>query len=454
MKLRTYQQELINKIKNELRQGKKSVCAVLGCGGGKSVIEATIAKSATDKGNRVLFIVHRQELCEQIELTFRECGVNFGLCHIGMVQTVTRHLGEEPEPKLIITDEAHHSLSESYVRIYKKFPDALKLGFTATPIRMNEGGLGAVFDGLAVSVTTKWLIENKYLSPFKYYSIKLVDTSDLRTTAGDYNQSDMAVLMENGTIYGNTIDNYKKYADGKKTIVYCASVKSSKETCMSFASAGISSAHLDGTTPAAEREETVRLFKQNSITVLCNVDLFGEGFDVPDCECVMLLRPTKSLTLHIQQSMRSMRFLPGKTATIIDHVGNVFIHGLPSSEREWSLEAKKKKREKNSIMVKECPDCYCVCEPNCETCPTCGFVFEKKYRKNKKSDASFIEITEDMITEKPYGEYTKCKTFVELCEFQKAKKFKFGWVMHKAEELGITIPQKYLYMKRMYYDRA
>jgi len=443
--LRTYQSTLIGQIRQELKNGKKSVCAVMGCGGGKSVIAAMISKGATDKGNRVLFIVHRQELCEQIRETFSECGVDFNLCRIMMVQTLVRHLADEPIPKLIITDEAHHCLSESYIKIYAAFPNALKLGFTATPVRMNEGGLGAVFDSLAMSVSTQWLIDNNYLSPYRYFSVKLADASKIKTTAGDYNQGELAELMEKSAIYGDTIKNYRKYADGKKTIVYCASVKASVDTCETFRQNGIISAHLDGTTPQAERDTTVQAFRNGSITALCNVDLFGEGFDVPDCECVILLRPTKSLTLHIQQSMRSMRYKPDKTAIIIDHVGNVFQHGLPSVDREWTLEAKKKK-VKGNVNAKECPVCYAVSDPACEVCPVCGYAFEKKPREIiAVKEAELTEITQSPV------KLSDAKTWDDLISIQKSNKYKFGWVMHKADAMGIPIPPKYKYTARTYY---
>lgn len=454
IQLREYQAELIENIKNELRRGKRSICAVLGCGGGKSVIAGMICKSANDKGNRVLFLVHRQELCEQIELTFRECGVNFELTRVGMVQTITRHLTDEPDPQIIITDEAHHCLSRTYRNIYAAFPSAVLLGFTATPVRMNEGGLGEVFDSLVESVTTRWLIDNNYLAPYRYYSVKLADTKGIKTTAGDYNQAQLAELMEKPTIYGDTITNYIKFADGKKTIVYCASVKASRETCEAFNDAGIRAAHLDGTTPAAERDKTVESFRNGGITVLCNVDLFGEGFDVPDCECVVLLRPTKSLTLHIQQSMRSMRYKPGKVAIVIDHVGNVFQHGLPDAVREWTLETKRKtKREKNNVLIRECPRCYAVAEPRSEYCPVCGEAFKKTPREIAQEEAELTEITQANIAKLPYTDYKKITTFTDLQAFQRAKKYKFGWTLYKAQELNIPIPRKYQYARR-FYDRA
>lgn len=444
MKLRPYQEELIADIKKEMLNGKKSVCTVLGCGGGKSVCAAEIAKSATEKGNRVLFFVHRKELCNQIEQTFRSWGVNMDLCQIGMVQTITRRLKKTEEPKIIITDEAHHALSDSYKRIYDHFSGALRIGFTATPIRMNEGGLGAVFDSMVHGVSTKWLIENNFLSPYRYFSVKLADATDLSVKRGDYDTKEIADLMENKTIYGETIKNYLKIAPNKKTIVYCASVESSKKTAEEFLQAGIKSVHIDGTTPPLERLRLVNDFKDNKIDVLCNMDLFGEGFDVPDCECVILLRPTKSLTLFIQQSMRSMRYKKGKTALIIDHVGNVFHHDFPDSVREWSL-ASKKKKSVSKVRIKECPKCYFVM-PNTEKfCPECKYIFTAQQMK----EATVIDVELEELNKlsiyavKPYEFYKQIKTFEELVVFQKAKKYKFAWVVRKAIELKMTLPDKY-----------
>lgn len=451
-KLRPYQEELIEKIKAELKKGKKSVCAVLGCGGGKSIIQGMIAKSATNKGSRVLFLVHRKELCTQIEDTFRLCGVDFDLCDIMMVQTATRRLGKITEPSIIITDEAHHCLSNSYIRIYEYFSNALKLGFTATPVRMNEGGLGKVFDSLVESVSTKWLIDNNYLSPYKYFSVKLADTKNLHTARGDYDSKEVAKLMENNYIYGETIKNYLKIAKGKKTIVYCASIKSSLETVSKFKTNGIRAEHVDGTTPKNQREQIINDFRNGEIDVLSNVDLFGEGFDVPDCECVILLRPTKSLTLFIQQSMRSMRYKENKTAVIIDHVGNVFKHGFPDDKREWSLKTKKKKA-KGTIIVKQCPVCFACLKNTVTECTECGYIFPKAERTEKETvSAELTEISKsDVYAVMPYESYTKLKTFEELREFQRARKYKFGWVIRKAMELHIPIPDKYDMMVRRFF---
>jgi superfamily II DNA or RNA helicase len=412
---------------------------VLGCGGGKSCIEGMIARSATEKKNQVLFLVHRKELCDQIRDTFTACEVNFEYCDIYMVQTACRRISKIKKPAMIITDESHHALATSYRHIYSAFPDAILVGFTATPARMNEGGLGAVFDDLIESVSTEWLIENHYLAPYKYYGVTLADTSRLHTKNGDFDKEEVAELMDKSAIFGNTVENWKTRAEGKQTIVYCANIKTSVATADEFKKAGIAAYHLDGTTPKKEREQAVEDFRQGKIKVLCNVDLFGEGFDVPDCECVVLLRPTKSLTLHIQQSMRPMRYKPNKVAVILDHVGNYTRHGLPDDKREWSLAAKKKK-DKNCVMVKQCPKCFMVMKSGTMTCPYCGYEFPVDERKERELiDGILLE----EISKAPYQNYKKCRSWEELEAFRKGKKYKFGWSLHKAFELNIQIPQRY-----------
>lgn len=443
MKLRPYQEDLVKNIRNEINSGKSSVCAVLGCGGGKSVIEGTIARLATEKGNRVLFLVHRQELCQQIQQTFELCGVDPVLCTVAMVQTVSRRLADMPIPALIITDECHHATSNTYKRIYERFSGAVRIGFTATPVRMVEGGLGAVFDSLIESVSTKWLIANGYLAPYKYYSVKVADIKGLPSRGGDYDKAALAELMEQKYIYGKTVETYERICKGRQTIVYCASIEASKRTAEEFSRAGYSAAHIDGMTPPAERARLIQGYRDGRVMVLTNVELFGEGFDVPDCECVVLLRPTKSLSLFIQQSMRSMRYKPNKVAYIIDHVANVYRHGFPDDVREWSLEMKRRK-QRNTVSVKECSVCFAVLPLFTKVCPYCGAVLKQTQEERR------VEVEAELaeIKSLPYEDYRKVKSFDELAMFGKARKYKFMWTVRKAVELGLAIPQKYRHLER------
>lgn len=432
--LREYQAELINRIHQTWGEGFKAPCVVLPCGGGKSIIVAEIAKKVTAEGKNVLFLVHRKELCEQIENTFYRQGVDMHHCWVAMVQTACRHLSETPCPALIITDENHHAKATSYRKIYDHFSGVKRLGVTATPIRLDGSGLKDVNDKLIVGVSAKWLIKNNYLSPYDYYA-PLVDLPKLHTRNGDYVQSEVSQYFEKQKIHGDVIKYYRQFADGKQAICYCPTIEFSKLTKTKFEAAGIPAAHIDGETPKAERCETIERFRRGEIKILCNVDLISEGFDVPDCECAILLRPTKSLTLFIQQAMRCMRYKPDKKAIILDHVGNVRIHGLPDADREWTLEGKpKRKGEKPSIVVKICPDCFRTLPTTAATCEYCGHRFFTISRMPKQDEQSkLVKINDKIVTYLSPGE---CQTMDELRAFAKMKGYKPGWVYYAAKSRG------------------
>lgn len=443
LRLRPYQEELVNSARKALAGGRHAVCCVLGCGGGKSIIQGTIAALATNRKNNVLFLVHRKELCQQITETFRACGVNFKYCSVMMVQTACRRLGKLNKPALIIVDEAHHILSNSYIKVLQYFPYAPVLGFTATPQRMNEGGLGAVFNELIESVSTSWLIENHYLAPYKYYGVQLADASKLHTKHGDFDKAEVEELMNKSAIFGSAVENWLKLARDKKTIMYCSSIETSRNTVKAFQDAGVAAAHLDGATPKSERERVVKEFREGKIKLLSNVDLFGEGFDVPDCEAVVLLRPTKSLTLHVQQSMRSMRYDPNnpdKVAIILDHVGNYTRHGLPDDEREWTLAAKAKKKQ-DKVIIKQCPDCFAVMPANAKICKFCGHDFSEREEQSGRKVVEGVQLEE--IAKLPYDDYKNATCWEQIDLFRKAKKYNFFWGLRKAIELGLPIPKKY-----------
>lgn len=430
MELYDYQNDLIDRIQIAWRRGKRKPCIVLPCGGGKSVICADMAKRTTNNGKNVLFLVHRQELCEQIENTFKAYGVNMELCKIGMVQTVTRHIEQENKPSLIITDENHHCLASSYKRIYEAFPDSFFVGVTATPVRLNGGGLGEINDALIVGPSVKQLIENNKLSPFDYYAPAVADLSGIRSRNGDYIYEDVEAALNKPHIYGDVIKYYKQLKGGK-AICYCATIRHSQATAEAFNAQGISAYHIDGKTPENERRGAIWGFRNGTIQVLCNVDLISEGFDVPDCDTSILLRPTKSLTLYIQQSMRCMRYQPNKKALIIDHVGNVHRHGLPDMEREWTLEPKPPKaNKKNSVSVRQCTECFFTHEP-APVCPNCGHVYELTQREIKeKQEAELKKVVAG------YTVPSECKNVKELYAYAKARNYKAGWAYYQAKQYG------------------
>lgn len=430
MNLYDYQRDMITGVHNAWRNGYKRPCIVLPCGGGKSIICADMAKRTTDNGKYVLFIVHRQELCEQITDTFTNYGVDMSLCSVSMIQTAARHADSIAPPTLIITDENHHCVASSYRKIYDAFPDSYCVGVTATPIRLNGGGLGEINDKLIVGPSARELIAKNRLSPYDYYAPAVADLSGLKIRHGDYAAEDVAQALGKPKIYGDVVGYYRRLARSMKAICYCATIAHSKQVAEAFRTGGISAYHLDAKTPQNERESIIQRFRMGDIQILCNVDLISEGFDVPDCGTSILLRPTKSLSLYIQQSMRCMRYQPNKRAVIIDHVGNVHRHGLPDADRTWTLDPKPALKKKNTVSVRQCPECYFTHEP-ASICPKCGHIYSASPQEIKEQkEAALVQIVAS------YKSPDQCRSVAELYAYAKSKNYKPGWAWYQAKNRG------------------
>lgn len=439
--LRPYQNDIVDRVRNAYLHGYKAPCVVLPCGGGKSVIVAEIAKRTTAKRNHVLFLVHRKELVDQIQNTFDFWGVDMNNVDIMMVQTASRRIEKLQKPALIITDENHHSKATTYRKIYDAFPNAHRLGVTATPIRLDGSGLGDVNDILVEGVSAKWLIEHHYLAPYDYYAPSIADLTGIKIQYGEYETKSVEQALLRTAVFGDAIKHYRQLADGKQAICYCVSVNHSYAMAEEFKANGISAEHIDGTTPKEQRDRIIERYRNGEITILCNVDLISEGFDVPDCECAILLRPTKSLTLYIQQSMRCMRYKKGKRAIIIDHVGNYARHGMPDADRQWNLHAKKatKKQEKQAehLKIKQCPECYYTFEPPSfgrSVCPACGYQFPKQERSvEHEEDTELKQITGFVLD---YDSPDQCRNMQELQNYAKKMGYKPGWAYFQGKNRG------------------
>ncbi|WP_179394956.1 DEAD/DEAH box helicase [Lacticaseibacillus absianus] len=448
--LRPYQQRLVSEARGSLANGNKHVLVQSPAGSGKTATMAEIAKIATERGNEVLFIVHRREIVQQVKKTFTAWGVDMNRCYVGMVQTVTRQLDKIAPPQLILCDEAHHSLANSYKHIFERFQEASLVGFTATPCRLSGKGMGEVYDDLILGPQIKWLIENHYLAPFTYYAPTLIDVEKLkRASTGDYSSKSMEDAVKVRAIFGNVLSTYKRVADGTKTIVYTHNVKSSVDVAAAFNEAGYSAEQVDGKTPADKREQAMENFRSGKTMILVNAELYGEGVDVPDCQTVIMLRPTDSLTLFIQQSMRGMRYKPGKRAVIIDHVANAYRFGLPDADREWSLSDRPAKGHKqgksDGPAIKSCPECYGMVAAQVKQCPLCGYAF--------RADGSDLEVDPNakltkltpefhMTVDYPVRMQPKdAKSIEDLKLIAHARGYKNGWVYFQAKSRGF-IPVK------------
>lgn len=430
MELRPYQQKIVDDLRVAFKSYKSPV-VVLGCGGGKSVITASIAKSATDKGNRVLFLVHRIELVDQIKETFKRMGVDFNLCDIAMVQSAKKY---DKDYKIIITDESHHATCRTYQNVYERYPDALRVNVTATPCRSDGRGLGETCDYLLKTVSTKWLISNGYLAPYEYYSVvpeNLVLTG-LKKVRGEY--EDITRILDEPKIYG---DIFKYYKPDKKAICYCSSLQHSINTAKAFNDQGIPARHIDGNTPKEERKQIIQDFRDGKIMVLTNFSLIAEGFDVPDCDMVLVLRKTASLNLFIQMVMRCMRYKPGKTAYIYDFCGNCYEHGLPDDDREWTLDSKTSHSRNPSsepdVLVRICKKClraYPGKSPICLYCNTDNGKTKKEIEQERKAE---LERITEIEKKQKRMEVGRSRNFEDLIRIAKDRGYSPGWCIQQAK---------------------
>lgn len=395
--LRGYQSDLVGAIFSGFKR-RERVVAQIATGAGKTAIGAALCDRFVKQQGRVLWLAHREELLEQAYEKLEEVCVApvamiqsgkkirpEGLIQVASVQTLARR-STELDIDLIVTDEAHHAVSPTYQKVYDRYPHAYHLGLTATPKRLDGKGLDTVFDHLVCGVAPTWLIENKYLSPYRLFVAKhLINTRGIRTQAGDFKLTELSIAARSAEIMGEVVSSWQEHANGLQTVVFCCDIAHSMAVCQLYQEAGIKAAHLDGDTPKEQRRKILADFENKAITVLTNCGIVSEGLDIPGIECVQNLRPTESLSLYLQMVGRSLRPAPGKEwALILDHTHNWTKkkHGLPDDDRVWSLDGTTKQTYRETIAL-----------PN-------GRVVEVSPRYSfHDPDAEMIEVTRQMIQE-------------------------------------------------------
>jgi superfamily II DNA or RNA helicase len=377
MKLRPYQTKIIAEVIGKWQSGKRRVIATAPTGSGKTVLFAKIAdKVLTDIPNgKVWIIAHRIEMLSQARQKIEaisqrrigkiEIGDKFdptAEVYICSIQSLAAKLPEiEAVPTLIIIDEVHHAIADSYQELLKKFPRSLVLGVTATPIRADGQGFNDSFDELVCGPTVKELIYQGYLAPFKVFGAKLIQLKDVKIGNGDYHRQSLIDQIDRSIVYGDLLAAYRKYADNTKTVVFCVDIQHSLDTAAAYQAAGVAAEHIDGEIDQKERLAILNRFRSGETKVLCNCELILEGFDLEDIETVQIVRPTASLSLYLQMVGRALRPHPDKDyARIIDHTSNIALFGLPDQERYWSLDPVPAPL---SGWVEKCPSCQHIFRP-------------------------------------------------------------------------------------------
>lgn len=422
--LRDYQNDIIEITRNNYKKGYKFPLVVAPTGSGKTIIFSSITEQSVRLGKRVLVLVHRVELLYQTSNKLDLLGLEHGLispeftpalnyqCQIASVYTLARRLDKIIPPDLIIIDEAHHATAETWSKIIKFFPKARLIGFTATPERLDGKGLGIAaggfFDVLVNKYDMDYMIKNNFLVNFKYYAPENgLNFESIPMQCGDYNKGLLYKELAKPQITGDAIAHYKKLGNNMPAIAFCVNIEHAKQVAMDFTTAGIPAESIDGKLSNEVRKERLKNLEEGRIKVLTSCDLISEGTDIPCVGVGILLRPTQSTSLFLQQCGRILRLYPNKEyAVILDHVGNYERHGLPDSPRDWNLNGviRGKTQQKDKKTYKICKNCDRVLDIKAIICFACGYKPEPEIKKITIKDGDLKQITTHEIKKKRFSD--------------------------------------------------
>lgn len=426
MQLRPYQDTGLTEIHDAWNAGHQNVLYVAPCGAGKTIIFSEVLRRHNGGS---CAIAHRQELVGQMSLALARDGVRHRIigqeslikmivrnhieelgkdyydpssrCAVAGIDTLlswARLDGKKRETLLRwanqvtkwVLDESHHAIGNAsnegnkWGKGIALFPNAQGLGVTATPERADGKGIGrhadGPFDHMIVGPGMRDLIADNYLTEYRVFCPPSdLNLAEVATGAdGDYIRGQLAAKTRKSSVMGDVVTHYLRIAPGKLGVTFAPDVETATELSNRFNAAGVRSEVVSAKTPDRTRQEILRRFRRREIVQLVNVDLFGEGFDLPAIEVVSMARATQSYALFVQQFGRACRLLDGKQhALIIDHVGNVVRHGLPDRPRVWSLDRRDRKaaaKDPDVIPLRTClnPVCMAPYERVLTACPFCG----------------------------------------------------------------------------------
>ncbi|WP_299591683.1 DEAD/DEAH box helicase [uncultured Microbulbifer sp.] len=396
--LHPFQQDLIGELREGLRNGHKRQVLALATGGGKTVVAGELALRAAQRGKKLLFIVHLQELVRQACRHFESIGLRVGVLQgentaysphddlvVASIQTFSRR---EMHRRIdwidfVVIDEAH-ILHEGHIELMRLWNALPFIGLSATPMRQ---GMGKYFSSLVRGPSVEWLTEQGFLVPALAYCPGAAALQEMlsavpvgNTVNGrDYKVNELGLAMRQKTLVGDIVGTWQQRAEGRQTLCFAVNKAHSREIVDQFLAADIEAAHIEDRTPVEEREILIAAFRKGQIRVLSSVGVLAIGFDVPTASCLILARPTKSLSLHIQQLGRGIRRADGKDDCIVlDHAGNVVQHGLPVDFVVPDLDGGDKPA--NSSSRSESPagvvcanaECSHVMSREVFVCPACG----------------------------------------------------------------------------------
>lgn len=443
--LREYQKRLLGEVRRKAAEYSR-ILITAPTGAGKTVVLSQqlgrFVEREPDK--TALYVVHRRQLVEQTARVLERNGVPATIVMAGYetdfskrVFVVSRdtwhrrkHHLDFGKVGLIIFDEAHIGV-EAQRRMVEALEPRWVLGYTATPTTLSGPGLGALYEVLVQGPSYDELIGLGYLVPTFWVVAKPLDTSGLRisSTTGDYVVADVVSLVK-GQVLADVHEAWAHHA-GERTVVFLPTVDIAHTVAARFGNMGVPAAVIDWSTRPIERARILNGFREGKIKVLCNVDVFSEGWDEPLVDTIILANPTRSLARHLQRIGRGMRPAPGKSAVrIIDLVGAQREHGIPEDISGWELEPErktKKEREKATPLVKRkglCP--VCRTEMKAGKCENCGFT--PSYLPTLRE----LEVVgrHVLVPDTPGENASRMHYYLSALGFARERGYKDGWAAH------------------------
>lgn len=408
MQLRKYQSDGISAVRDRMTAGSRRVVYVLPTGGGKSLVAAAVCAGVYQRKKRAVLLAHRDELLDQLSTALKQTSIPHGLLYggtpgmprhpvvVASIGTLANRLKHFKAPDLIFIDECHHAVSGSRIaKILDAFPNAKVMGLTATPQRLDGRGLIEMFSDIVIGPSVSELTAQGFLVPAEIYSTpNVVDVSMVRRRAGDYAIGELEKIMDRPSVTGDAVAHYERHAKGKAAVVFTVSVKHAKDVAEDFTRAGYRFVAVDGGMNRIDRKRAIEDLRVGKIHGVTSCEIIGEGVDLPRAEVVILLRPTESLTLAMQQIGRGLRPYPGKDRCIIlDHASVIRRHGFPDQPRDWTLEGcGAGQASDRAPAVRTCEVCYAMFQSG--ACPRCGHLNAQKDRKVTELEGDLVQVSD------------------------------------------------------------
>jgi len=447
--LRDYQRRDLDRLREAFRAGARAVLYQAPTGSGKTVLFADIVRGAAARNNPVWIIVHRQELVDQTSRALTALSVPHGIIAAGRyrstdsavlvcsIQSLARRIGQLPAPALLVLDEAHHSVASTWDKAIGACNGSRILGVTATPERLDGRGLGrnfgGHFDSLVIGPGVEELTSQGHLAPAKVFiPPQVADLHGLAMGGGDFAVGAAALRMDKATVTGDAIQHYERLCPGAPAIVFCTRIQHAMNVAAAFREKGWRAEPIDGTLADNVRRHRIAALGDGRLQILTSCEIVSEGTDIPIVTAAILLRPTESLGMFLQQVGRVLRPAPGKAhAVILDHVGNCLRHGFPDDERDWSLTGRPKRARGDdaAVAVRVCPACFAAFRP-AAICPYCGTPYPVTEREIEQVSGQLVEATEAdkaALGQTRRKEVYRARDRDSLVRIAKERGYKPGW---------------------------